>query len=171
MIVAGCRPAVVASEAWLLCPCERHALDAHGVASGAEARAEAANAASTVVGDWWSCQAVQTAHFIPATIAEAAGLPDPDPVGHFYGPGPGLTLCALLEFAGFPSNVTRTPAQAMGALMDEVVPLAARAPRPRCASGPQARRNSRSAFPESSASRCAGSRPAWSITASSRLQA
>lgn len=115
-------PAVEASQAWARCPCPAHAKRAWITASQVEAQADRADAATTHVGDWWSYQAVQTAHFLPAAIALSAGLPEPVPADPL-GPDPTALLVSVCEeFMVLPSHVTRTYDQARAALLDQLVP-------------------------------------------------
>ncbi|MDC1142297.1 hypothetical protein OAU50_04335 [Planctomycetota bacterium] len=121
-ITEHCAAVLHTSQNWALDPSEKTAKAAYEVAVSIDSRADAAEEASTDVGDWWSYQAVQAAHFIPAAIALAAELPEPfpdDPLGPDY---KDLLDRACWEFAEFPSNVDRSEEQAVAVISKDLIP-------------------------------------------------
>lgn len=109
------RPALDASRDWARCPCLAHAQAAWSAAAAVEVHAEAANDASTMVGDWWSYEAVQTAHYLAALVALEAGLPEPTPADPI-GPAAGLLAHVCRYF--MPGSEPET----IDVLREELVP-------------------------------------------------
>lgn len=105
------------AEEWLSCPCQDHAKLAFEQACLREQRADAADIATKEVGDWWSYDAVLTAHWLCEAIAQESGFPEAfpdDPLG--VSPSEAvLTVCSY--FAFFPSNVERTLERAKTVVM------------------------------------------------------
>jgi len=106
-----------AVENWLLCPCQDHAKVAYEQARLGEKQADAACEASTDRGDWWSAEAVLTAHQLCEAIALEAGFPEafPDDPHGFDPSEAALAVCHY--FAFFPSNVERTIEKAKAVVM------------------------------------------------------
>ena len=83
-IVIYASPIVEVARDWAICPCERHAKLAHGFSQQTEQLADKAEDQSTEVGDWWSCEAVESIGFVLVAIAQhhnliakTADFPDP----------------------------------------------------------------------------------------------
>jgi hypothetical protein len=83
-----------------------------------EQHADAAEAASTDVGDWWTFAAIETVAMTPAAIALASGLPVKltDLPIHADASAEELLTEVCVHFSGFPSNVPRSEQQTIDAI-------------------------------------------------------
>lgn len=78
-ILTYTKEAKKAAKAWVECPCQEHAKEVYEQAKLGEQRADAADEATTIVGDWWSYDTVLTVHGMCEYIAIKSGFPDPCP--------------------------------------------------------------------------------------------
>jgi hypothetical protein len=117
-ISSGSAPLLYPALDWACEPSTHHAQACAEVFHAWERHADAAEAASTDVGDWWTFAAVEAVAMIPAAIALASGLSvnlaD-------------LPICAdasseqlltevCLHFRGFPSDVPRSDQETLHAI-------------------------------------------------------
>lgn len=78
-ITDNCREAKESLQKWLKNPCEETAKLVAEQAALCEQRGDAADEQTTIVGDWWSYQAVTDLHALCEYVALYSGLPDPCP--------------------------------------------------------------------------------------------
>jgi hypothetical protein len=113
------RPLLEVAESWLTSPTESNARRALEVAKQAGHLADEADRLTTLVGDWWSYEAVEMCGLIPAAIGLEAKLLEPN--ADTPGPPTEELRAVCYYFSTHPGHVGRSETRMRQVISDAIV--------------------------------------------------